>query len=118
MMTEIRSVADIPPIDRDQSKPTIRTLADFTEAELRQYGQQANAHPPIPASSVPPATGDEWRPLLAQFGRCDGCGKMFGLGELLLWNVHTKLTLHPRCCSDPTVRFRPVRAVRQGLQNV
>ena len=73
-MTAIRSVADVPPIDRDQRKPE---------------------------------SGNGWRPLFAKFGKCDSCNQRFRLGEVILWNVQTKLTFHQRCCADPKVSFRP-----------
>jgi hypothetical protein len=73
-MTAIRSVADVPPIDRDQRKPE---------------------------------SDNGWRVLFAKFGRCSACNRPFGLGEVILWNVHTKLTLHPKCCSDTSVSFKP-----------
>ncbi len=73
MMTTIRNVTGIPPIQRDQRK----------------------------------TTGDGWRRIPATFGRCDSCNQRFRFGEVILWNVHTKLTFHPQCCADPTVFVRP-----------
>lgn len=83
-MTAIRSVADVPNIERDQRK------SEFC---------------------------DGWRPIPAKFGRCDSCNQQFRVGEVILWNVHTKLTFHPSCCADTTVSFRPAphpRSTRQG----
>ena len=74
MTSTIRSVADVPPIDRDERKPT----------------------------------GGDWRLMPAMLGsRCDSCDRRFRLGEVMLWNASTKLTVHQDCCSDPAVSFRP-----------
>jgi len=41
----------------------------------------------------------EWRFLNARFGKCAGCHRKFMSGEVCLWHLRTKDTMHPECAS-------------------
>lgn len=51
----------------------------------------------------------EGRTIHARSGKCDACGNMFATGEIILWNINTKLTLHPDCCPGGVSGFERTR---------
>lgn len=43
---------------------------------------------------------EHWRFLPAAFGRCAHCRAPFQHGELILWHIRTRETVHPICCAN------------------